>query len=286
MKPLIPSSILGRNTAKRQTQPLVIAVSGPYGSTGKTTVAINLALELADDKAKVLLIDGDLEAGSVANHFLLSALPAGLKGAIRVADQNRFDLEQLQRLSVPLAKSSLVIMPGLSSPTESDVSDISLAKILDVARSQFDYTVIDLGWVGRTKPLLVSATFTESVLRVADRRLFVCIADPIGVFRLLATEPKLLEFAGESLLVMNRVRNSVIASAKKEIAATMQRLSQLDVACYLPDDPQHIDQALRTGVPSAILSRAGAFRQTLAGFVRTEILGTKPQLDSRVAKLG
>jgi MinD-like ATPase involved in chromosome partitioning or flagellar assembly len=279
MFPLLSRS-LGRRVSQASSGPRVIAVSGPHGSTGKTTVSINLALELAAERFRVLLIDGDLRASSVANNFLLSDLPAGLPGAIRIASQNRFDLEQLERLSVEVKKSNLVILPGFSNPPEQELRSDAVVGILEVARQSFDYTVIDLGSIS-TAPYPAEA-FTEGVYALADLQLFVCLGDPIGIFRLLATEQKLLEVSTNSLLVMNRVRNSVIASARREIAITLQRLSQLEVASYLPDDTQQIDQAMRTGIPAMSLSRSGAFRQAMTGFVRAEILGSKGQLDSRV----
>jgi MinD-like ATPase involved in chromosome partitioning or flagellar assembly len=286
MLPIIPRSILGRVAQKSQAGPIVIAVSSPHGSHGKTTVAINLALELASERARVLLIDGDLAASAIPNHFLLSDLPAGLPGAIRIANQNRFDLDQLERLTLPLAKSTLVIMPGFSGPAESEISSQALERILETAKASFDYTVLDLGSIGLAAPTLVAEQFTQTVFGMADKKLIVCLADPIGIFRFLATEQKVLELASDSLLLMNRVRNSVIPAAKREIAITLQRLSQFEVACYLPDDPQQIDQGIRTGVPPVSLSRSGLFRQAMTGFVRAEILGSKGQLDSRVAKLG
>lgn len=278
-------SMLRRVAQKTQTAPCVIAVSGPHGSTGKTTVSINLALELAADRAKVLLIDGDVLGGSIANHFLLSELPAGLPGAIRIANQNRFDLDQLDRLSVAVSKSTLRIMPGFSSSPDLETPEHAIAQILEVAKTGFDYTVVDLGSIEIARAALTHQLFTETVFTVSDCKLLVCLADPIGIFRLLATEQKFCELGEDSILVMNRVRNSVITSAKREIAITLQRLSQFEVASYLPDDPQQIDQAIKTGVPAVSLSRAGLFRQALTGFVRAEILGSKGQLDSRVAKL-
>ena len=114
----------------------------------------------------------------------------------------------------------------------------------------------------------------------------VCLADPIGIFRLLGIENIIAAANHPPDLVMNRVRNSVIPSARREIAITLQRLSALEPKAYLPDDPQHLDQALRQGVPATSLSRTGTFRQALSGFVRAELLGRKGPLDSRVAKLG
>ena len=283
MLPILRRSILDRGVKTINT-PLVIAVSGPHGSTGKTTVAINLALELASQRSKVLLIDADIQASSIANHFLLTDLPAGLPGAIRIANQNRFDLEQLSRLSVQIPKSSLTVMPGFSSPPETELPVDALIEILEVAKKSFDYTVIDLGSIKSGGA--GSLGFSDQVFTTADRQLFVCLADPIGIFRLLATEQKLLELGADPLVIMNRVRNSVIDSAKREITITVQRLSQLEVGHFLPDDPQQIDQAMRTGIQAAALSRTGAFRQAMTGLVRTEILGVKGPLDSRVAKLG
>ena len=278
------SRSMARRVSKAPSGPKVFAVSGPHGSTGKTTVSINLALELAAERHRVLLIDGDLRAGSIANNFLLADLPAGLPGAIRIASQNRFDLEQLLRLSVEVKKLNLVIMPGFTNPPEQEVGNDAMVGILEVARQSFDYTVIDLGSISTASS--PSEVFTESVFGMADSQLFVCLADPIGIFRLLATEQKLLEVSTNVKLLMNRVRNSVIASARREIAITLQRLSQLEVVSFLPDDPQQIDQAMRTGIPAMSLSRSGAFRQAMTGFVRAEILGAKGQLDLRVAKLG
>jgi MinD-like ATPase involved in chromosome partitioning or flagellar assembly len=278
------SKSMTRRVSQSSARPQVIAVSGPHGSTGKTTVAINLALELAAERSSVLLIDADTQASSIANHFLLSEIPAGLPGAIRIASQNRFDTDQLERLSVEVKKSKLTIMPGFTAPPEQDIPEAALNGILDIARQSFDYTVIDLGSISLASS--VAQRFTEAVYKAADRKLFVCLADPIGIFRLLAIEQQLLLVSSDSELIMNRVRNSVIASARREIAITLQRLSQLEVASYLPDDPQQIDQALRTGIPAVSLSRSGAFRQAMTGFVRSEILRSQGPLDSRVAKLG
>jgi MinD-like ATPase involved in chromosome partitioning or flagellar assembly len=264
---------------------VVIAVTSPYGSTGKTTVAINSALELAAEKARVLLIDADTQGPAVANHFLLSEQPAGLAAALRIAAQQRFDLDQLERLSFQFQKSTLRIMPGSQGLPGQAFDESAIAMLLDTSRSAFDYTVIDLGCLnssGDSKQDFL----TGNIIRLADRTILVCLADPIGIFRLLSAEESIARLSSPPELVMNRVRNSVIASARREIGITLQRLSTLEPKAYLPDDPAQIDQAVRTGVPATSLSRSGSFRQALTGFVRAELLGRKGQLDSRMAKLG
>ena len=263
---------------------MVIAITSPYGSTGKTTLAINIALELAAERARVLLIDGDIQGPAVANHFLLTEQPSGLQAALRIAGQQRFDLEQLERLSFQFQKSTLRIMPGSQNFPSQELDQAAVAHLLDTARSNYDFTVLDLSCLGERSD--DQGQLTSAMIALADRTILVCLADPIGIFRLLSIENILEGFSSPPDLVMNRVRNSVIASARREIAITLQRLSHLEPKAYLPDDPQHIDQAVRTGVPATSLSRTGTFRQALTGYVRAELLGRKGQLDSRVAKLG
>ena len=281
----ITRSITSRVSPKASSPPVVIAVTSPHGSTGKTTVAINIALELAAEKARVLLIDGDIQGPAVANHFALTQQPAGLQAALRIASQQRFDFEQLERLSFQFQKSTLRIMPGSQNFSSQPFDQESVANLLETARSGYEFTVIDLGSLSGDGSG-AQAELTSAIISLADRTVMVCLADPIGIFRLLGIENLIAASNKPVDLVMNRVRNSVIASARREIAITLQRLSTLEPKAYLPDDPQHIDQAVRTGVPATSLSRTGTFRQALTGFVRAELLGRKGALDSRVAKLG
>ena len=281
----ISRSITPRVSPRTNPSPVVIAVTSPHGSTGKTTVAINIALELVAEKARVLLIDGDIQGPAVANHFALTQQPAGLQAALRIASQQRFDLEQLERLSFQFQKSTLRIMPGSQNFPSQPIDQSAIANLLETARSGYEFTVVDLGSLSADGSG-TQAELTNTIISLADRKIVVCLADPIGIFRLLGIENLIAATSQPVDLVMNRVRNSVIASARREIAITLQRLSALEPKAYLPDDPQHIDQAVRTGVPATSLSRTGAFRQALTGFVRAELLGRKGALDSRVAKLG
>jgi MinD-like ATPase involved in chromosome partitioning or flagellar assembly len=281
----ITRSITSRVSPKASSSPVVIAVTSPHGSAGKTTVAINIALELAAEKARVLLLDADIQGPAVANHFALTQQPAGLQAAFRIAGQQRFDLEQLERLSFQFQKSTLRIMPGSQNFPSQSFDQEAVANLLETARSGYEFTVVDLGSLSADASGTQSQ-LTNTIISLADRIIVVCLADPIGIFRFLGLENLIAASSKPVELVMNRVRNSVIASARREIAITLQRLSTLEPKAYLPDDPQHIDQAVRTGVPATSLSRSGSFRQALTGFVRTELLGRKGALDSRVAKLG
>ena len=269
--------------AKKQTskpEPQVIAVTSPHGSTGKTTVAINIALELAAEKFRVLIIDADLDGPSVANYFCLSELPAGLVGAIRIASQNRFDQAQLERLSVQVPQSSITVLPGVISEQYLELTKDSIAVILDTAKASFDFVIVDLGSL---KPSL-EFDITSEIVRVSDQVVVVALADPIGIFRLLRLEQGLLELTDNPKLVINRLRNSVIAQAKTEIKTTLAGLGAIEAAAFLPDDPASVDQATRLGMVTG--ARSGSFRSAVGIFTRVSILGRQGALDSRVAKLG
>ena len=280
---MLESIVRSIQAAKKQSikpEPQVIAVTSPHGSTGKTTVAINIALELAAEKFKVLIIDADLEGPSVANYFCLAELPAGLAGAIRIASQNRFDQSQLERLSVQIPKTSITVLPGIMSEQKVELTAEILQGILDTCKAGFEFVIVDLGSL---KPSGEELDPTSQLVSMADKVIAVALADPVGIFRLLRLEPKLLGLSANPKLVINRLRNSVIAQAKSEIKTTLASLGAIEIAAFLPDDPAHLDQATRLGMASS--GKSGNFRSAVEIFTKTSILGRQGALDARVAKL-
>ena len=280
---MLESIVRSLQAAKKlntKPEPKIIAVTSHHGSTGKTTVAINLALELASEKYSVLLIDADLEGPSVANYFCLSELPAGLVGALRIASQNRFDQTQLERLSIKIPKSSITVLPGVISDQALELTSESIQAILEVAKASFDFVVVDLGSLKPKQEF----DLTSEVVRISDQVVLVALADPIGIFRLLRVEKYLLSLTEQPKLVVNRTRNSVISQAKSEIKTTLAGLGSIEAAAFLPDDPVHVDQATRIGMLGAW--RSGAFRSAVGIFTRVAILDRPGALDARVAKLG
>ena len=280
---MLESIVRSLQAAKQQNtkpEPQIIAVTSPHGSTGKTTVSLNIALELAAEKYSVLLIDADLEGPSVANYFCLSELPAGLVGALRIASQNRFDQTQLERLSIKIPKSSITVLPGVISDQPLELTSESIQAILEVAKASFDFVVVDLGSLKPKQEF----DLTSEVVRKSDQVVLVALADPIGIFRLLRVEKYLLSLTEQPKLVVNRTRNSVISQAKSEIKTTLAGLGAIEAAAFLPDDPVHVDQATRLGMLGG--GRSGSFRSAVGIFTRVAILDRPGALDARVAKLG
>ena len=286
---LLQSVSLATSKAK-PTEPKVIAVTSPYGSTGKTTVAINLAAELAAAKYRVLIVDADIQGPSCANYLSLSELPAGFPGALRIASQNRFDRSQLERLSVELSKPRVTLLAGSIGSQAIEITSSSIDQIVEIAKENFDFTIVDLSSfphnISDSSSSVNLKTLVAGVLSHANELAVVALADPVGIFRFLQAEQSILSVFSEPKLVINRLRNSVIPNAKHEIQQTLQRLASTEISGFLPDDPAHIDQATKEGTAASLLARPGSFRQAMHSFTNTVILNRPGQLDGRIAKLG
>ncbi len=273
-----------------------IAVWGAHGSPGKTTIAINLACELALSGASVFLLDLDLVSPSLAQCLGLTEHPAGLAAACRLVAQQRFDIVQLERLSVRISagKQSVAAMTGLTNANRwPEVSADSLGMILELASQHFDYLVLDLASSlepGLRQPHAAQERnqATLAALAMAEVVIAVCGADPVSIERFLASEPAFKQAAtAEPLIMVNRLRKSVLGhSAKNQITETLARLANLNIHGFVPDDPAAADQSLLEAMPIALARRSSAAKQAIAVFTQNHILLQRSRLDKRVAKLG
>ena len=123
-------------------QLLVITSAQP--SEGKTATSINVAAALAEDGARVLLIDADLRHPSVAHHLGLE----GSAGLAHVLSGQMSPKDVVQNYWKP----NLHILPAGKRPANAGVllgSD-TMRIMVEQALTQYDYVIID------TAPLSVS----------------------------------------------------------------------------------------------------------------------------------
>jgi capsular exopolysaccharide synthesis family protein len=122
-----------------------IAVTSPGGGEGKTTVATNLAIALAQSGRDVILVDGDLRRPRVAARF-------GRAGDVHfglgtVLSEHRHPDEALLRVEVDAGR--LRILPGDTPPNPSVLlASQAMRDLLTRLAEQVDTVVID------TPPLL------------------------------------------------------------------------------------------------------------------------------------
>ena len=278
----------------------VIAVWGPAGSPGKSTIATNVAAELALSGQRVLLVDLDTLAPSLALGLGLVDTPAGLSACLRLVEQNRLSIEEFNRLtiSISLGRNELKFMPGLSSAHRwPEVSAERFEKLLSFVQGVVDHVVVDLPQATVSKSnyfhpsSMISSensrdSLLASVLTKAAKVVLVSGCDPVAAQRFLRTKEFLVELEPNlsPLVAVNRFRTSALGNrAKDELIETYLTLAQLRIDVFIPEDRENVDKAMLNGLPLALLKRSSPARVAIAELAK-QLLVSAPSRKS-VAKL-
>lgn len=124
----------------------VLAVWGPTGSPGRTTLAVNVAAEIADLGTSVVLVDLDTYGASVAQALSVLDEAPGIAAAARSSELGRLDLPELARLA-PEVSPGLRVISGIGSPSRwPEVREAAVEQILALARRLAAVVVLDLGF--------------------------------------------------------------------------------------------------------------------------------------------
>jgi len=244
----------GERAARRGS---VVAVWGPTGAPGRTTLAAALADELAQLAHGALLIDADVYGGTVAAAVGLLDESPGLAAACRQAGGQRLDAVGLAALCWQLGPQ-LRVLTGLPIASRwPELRPTAIAAVLAAARSLADFTVVDCGFSLETDEELSFDTLaprrngaTLAVLDDADLVLVVGSADPIGLQRLVRALADLreAEVSAPTWIVLNRVRSGVVpGDVRAELTAALQRFAGREPAAFLPLDQRSVDAALAAG---------------------------------------
>lgn len=250
----------------------VVAVWGPIGAPGRTTVAVSLAAELASRGVGVLLVDADTYGGCVAQTLGLLDEAPGLAAAARAADQGALDVVTLARLA-PEVLSHLRVLTGIPRADRwPEISAEALERVLELGRTVAEVIVVDCGFCLEddeelsydTRAPRRNAT-TLATLAAADTVLAVGAADAVSLQRFvrglqqLGTVP-----CAAPVPVVNRVRaSSVGARPRESLAEVLQRFAGLEGLHLLPEDRDAVDGALLAG--RAVVEHApdSAFRRAV-----------------------
>ena len=242
--------------------PGVIAVWGPPGSPGRSTVAIELAVELARGGRHVGLVDADSHAPSIALALGLADEAPGFAAACRQAELGGLDARELTRISAPLAATGVDVLTGVNRPSRwPELSGARVEAALAACRGWADHTVVDVAASLERDEEIVSDldgprrnAATLAALRSADLVVAVASADPLGISRFLRAHADLRATIGATpvAVVANRLRPGALGiDARGQVRRTLDRFGGVSDVWFVPTDPRAADAALLAARPIA-----------------------------------
>jgi Flp pilus assembly CpaE family ATPase len=253
----------------------IVAVWGPTGAPGRTSVAVGLAAELAAVDPSALLVDADVYGGTVAPVLGMLDEAPGLAAAARQANAGTLDLPALARLA-PVVGRNLRVLTGIARADRwPELRPAALQVVLDLARRLATWTVVDTGFCLEEDEELSFDTAaprrngaTLEVLARSDVVVAVGAADPVGVQRLVRGLSELREVAPrvQPCVVLNRVRRSAVgAEPERRLAEALERYAGVTAITFIPEDWEAYDAALLQGRTLAETAPSSPARRALAG---------------------
>jgi pilus assembly protein CpaE len=235
----------------------VVSICGAQGGAGATSIAINLALQLAETtKAKVALLDLHLQAGETA--VMLGVRPGpGLR--IALEDPMRADTLFLERAAIEVNDRVSLISADEELDAQLEITETGVRHVLGLLRQRFNYIVVD-----------VPVPFPPSihpVIALSRHVLVLLEAEVTGLRNAHALRAAVTNIAGNDRVftLLNRADRPgglPRASIVKALGAKPDMV--------IPDLGKGMTQAVNLGIPA--LKHVRALRRHLAPIVR-EITG-------------
>jgi pilus assembly protein CpaE len=237
----------------------LVAVLGPKGGTGKTLIATNLAVALAQRDANVVLVDLDLQFGDIG-------LALGLSPEATMYDLMRagppFDHEKLDRHLIKHSSGVKVLIAPTRPDQASAVSIEFLRDIYASLRTMCDAVIVD------TPP-----GFTPEVIATIDASSEICMVGMLDSLSLKNTKLGLetLDLMGYETnrvsLVLNRA-DSRVGITPDDVSTIVGRGPDVSI----PSD-REIPRSINEGTP-IVAARPGsgaakAFRTLADRYAKT-----------------
>jgi MinD-like ATPase involved in chromosome partitioning or flagellar assembly len=258
----------------------VVAVWGPHGAPGRTTVAIGLAAEAAASGTATTLVDADPYGGAVGQHLAVLDEASGLLAAVRLANAGQLDVPRLAGAARQLG-NDLRLLTGLPRPDRwVEVRPHTLAGVLEVATALTPLVVVDSGF-GLDLRALDGRPGTASrdqlsmtVVGDADEVVVVASADPVGLTRLARSLLDLREVrpGGPEVVVVNRMRPG-LGWAERDVVDMVARVAPEATVRFLPEDRAAADRAL-VGGRTLLEGPDGPLRRALSALA-SEVLSRR-----------
>jgi Flp pilus assembly CpaE family ATPase len=227
----------------------VIAVWGPAGAPGRSTVALGLASATAARGTDTILVDADTYGGSLGQMLSVLDDVSGIVAACRAANNGRAAEAVDHLLEVD---PKLRLLSGLPrADMWPQVRTGALELVLGRLRMSAELVVVDCGFALEAGGGHGSASRNQSTLQVlelADTIVVVGRPDPVGLARLIRGLHDLAEVThGRTPTVVINMMRTTLGWHERQVDQTLRRLSGVAPTAYLPFDQSGLDLALLSG---------------------------------------
>lgn len=260
---------VSQNREKHQKRPITIAVWGPTGSPGKSTIAINLAEALSRQGRRVLLLDADIINPSLALMLGFEANSHSLSTLLALA-QEQSSPNKIAELVTPVV-SRLDLVAGVGSATRWNEITPQALQVLMERVTDYDAVVLDLAseiLPDNPNPLKPTrSSLTRFLLQAVDRLVVVGRPDLIGVQRLAESliELRKLRKSGQVHLVFNQVTKDTSVGAALD---AFELLSRERIGSLISRDQRSVASALSKGQTVSRVRRSAKFLNEIDAIVR------------------
>src|SRR6516164_8006184 len=247
----------------------VVSICGAQGGAGATSIAINLALQLAETtKAKVALLDLHLQGGEAA--VMLGVRPGP---GLRIALENpmRADTLFLERAAIEVNDRVCLVSADEDLDAQLEITEAGVRHVLGLLRQRFNYIVVDV-------PVPFPPTIYP-VITLSRHVLVLLEAEVTGLRNAHALRAAVTNIAGKDRVftVLNRANR-----AGGLPTATIVQALGAEPDMVIPDLGKGMTQAVNLGIPA--LKHVRKLRRHLAPIVR-EISGVGAAPKGRLRRL-
>ncbi len=272
----------------------LVAVWGPVGAPGRSTVAVSVADELARLGLPTLLADADTYGPSLAQRLGVLDEASGMAAAARAANAGTLDDATLSGAARALP-SGLRLLTGLTRAERwPELPAAAMARVWRQARSEPGCTVVDCGFcIEEDDELSYDSVHarrnaaTLTALAAADVLVVVGSADPVGLTRLLRGLHELADLAQRRAdavptrryVVVTRVRTGPGGRHRpgRQIVGLLALRPDQPAPVLVPDDPTAFDRAVAAGRTLAEVAPKSPARAPLLALARTLAADTQPE---------
>ena len=258
--------------AERKTRSNVYAFFSGKGGVGKTTICTNVAVALASQGKKTLLIDLDLQFGDADMALDLSPTETIVDLA---RDTNGVSIDNLTTCCTTHA-SGLSLLASPNSPELAEyVTTNTVKQILDIGRNYFEYILIDCG-CQLTDPVITAIEGADTVFMVND----------VNILSLKRAKTCLNVL--QQINQKDKVKLVINKNVKKNTVKISDFEGLLGIPSYavIASDFKTVNTSLNNGQPAVTFKPRSIISRDLSNFANKLILEREGNLPSKQKSFG